>query len=118
MDIIVRGGEGIVDPDELLALSPSKESWVWRGRKPLDTEIGDKVYFVDRGGIYLCGTYAGYGDRTSNNLQGATQTGGAILLKAPVKRINPPFILDPATLRGPWRWRYDRRNFRQNICPS
>lgn len=115
MDIIVRGGEDIADADDLLTLQPGEEIWLWRGRKPLQAQVGDRVYFVDDGTIYLYATYAGYDYRSSENLQGSGQSGRAILLKPPVVRVNPTFRLDPAILHGQWRWRYDKWNLRRYI---
>jgi hypothetical protein len=115
MDIIVRGGEDIADADDLVALRPDDETWIWRGQKPLQSQIGDRVYFVEEGCIYLYATYGGYDYRSSQNLQGNRQAGKAILLKAPVKPIYPPFRLNPPILQGPWRWRYDKWNLRQHI---
>jgi hypothetical protein len=116
MDIIVRGGLGIVDPNQLLALPPRQQSWVWRGPEPVSANIGDRVYFVGEGGkIYLYATYGGYGQRTANNLEGKLQSGGAILLTQPVRCIDPPVTIPGPWPPGRWLWKYDDCNLRQLI---
>jgi hypothetical protein len=115
MDIIVRGGDNIADPDDLLALQPGQEYPIWRGKKPSHAQAGDRVYFVGEGAIYLYATYAGYEYRSEENLQEVHQSGWAMLVTAPVTPIDPPYRLDPAILRGGWPWRYDCFNLRQHL---
>jgi hypothetical protein len=97
-----------------MGLRPGQAYPIWRGREPLQTQLDDRVYFVDaQGEIYLYARYAGYQYRTAYQRQRLCQIGWAILVTAPVTPMTPPFPLpwmDP-TIKpgglGPWRWRYD-----------
>jgi hypothetical protein len=116
LDIIVRGGEEIIDLIDLLTLGPGQQSWVWRSPGPVSAMRGDRVYFVRAGGeIFLYATYDGYGERSAINRQGTLQSGGAILLTWPVQRINPALTIPGPWPPGPWRWRYDNWNLRQHV---
>lgn len=106
-DILVRGKDRHTDKRRLRSLRAGQKKWFWRGKKPRRIEEGvSRVYFVDQGSVYAWAVYFGYRHKSGPNLQGHHQSGGAIGVRGPATSLRPPVLVQPAELRGQWRWRY------------
>ena len=110
MDSIVRGNEGyrngypITNYSELRKVKACDETWIWRGKGKPDCDHGDRIYFYKDKAIVGHCYYNGFEDHRSANLEGAQQSGMAILLTGPYHHYENPLQFNIPN--APWRWRY------------
>lgn len=104
MDILIYATDSNTVKDRIVTLNHGQEDFTFCGTKPTQTQYGERVFFMDRGGkVFGFSSFEKYEyTMVKSNIEGKPQEGMAIFFRG----FAPLTHEIPKNLRPRYRWSY------------